>query len=156
MSRRNVVLMAGAALALVAGLAVAATTVWKGRGKFTDVDSTRREGGHWKVGEVSQSNRNRTRVAARIEAQARNLDVSNASSTSPPNFHVWLVDSSGNTSADFGAMRVNRRGNAQFIFDTRRASFPNGVTSISGFTGGTIEIRDHSNSGTIVLSATLP
>ena len=59
----------------------------------------------------------------RIQATARHLDVSGASAANPPSFHVWMVSSDGLTSGDFGAMRVNRRGNAAFLFDTRREAF---------------------------------
>jgi hypothetical protein len=153
---RAVVALAG--LALIAGAAIANTTVTRAHGRFTDVDATRREGGHWRAAVLTRTN-NRTgqsQEADRIEAFARHLDVSTATASTPPSFHVWMVSADTLTSADFGAMRVNRRGNAGFIFDTRRgATLPAGVTSISSFSGGTIEIRD-ANAGTTVLTATLP
>ncbi len=92
----------------------------------------------------------------RIEAAARGLDVSGATAANPPSFHVFLVKSDGSGAADFGAMRVNRRGNAMFIWDTRRIAdtLPSGVSSITDFGGGTIEIRD--GGGTAVCSGTIP
>jgi hypothetical protein len=93
--------------------------------------------------------------AERVEATARRLNVSGATAANPPSFHVFLVKSDGSGAADFGAMRVNRRGNAAFKFDTRRgATLPSGVTSLSTFSGGTIEVRDGTSA--VVLSSTLP
>jgi hypothetical protein len=146
-----------AGVVVVSGLAVASTTVQRAHGRFTDVDSTRREAGHWNVAVATRTSRRggSSQEADRIEAYGKHLDVSGATATSRPSFHVWLVTSDASTSADFGAMRVNRRGNAAFIFDTRGgSSLPSGVTSLTSFSGGTIEIRD--GSGTVVLSSTLP
>ena len=94
--------------------------------------------------------------AERIEATAKRLNVSGATAQNPPSFHVFLIKSGGSGAADFGAMRVNRRGNAAFIFDTRRASnsLPSGVNTIVDFGGGTIEVRDAG--GTAVCAGNIP
>ncbi len=144
-----------AALAAASGLAVASGTATRAHGKFTDVDSTRREGGIWRIGVLTRTRNGNTREIDVVQAAARNLDVSGATASNPPSFHVYLVTSDSSTSADFGKMRVNRHGKGGFMFDTRFGStLPSGVTSLSTFSGGTIEIHD--GSGTVVLSATLP
>jgi hypothetical protein len=144
-----------AGIIFVAGVAVAATTVHRAHGRFTDVDSTRREAGVWHVGVVTRTRGGNSGETDVILATAKHLDVSGASAANPPSFHVWMVSSDTLTAADFGAMRVNRRGNAAFKFDTRRgATLPSGVTSLSTFSGGTIEVRDGTSA--VVLSSTLP
>ena len=144
-----------AGIVLVTGAALAAVTVQRAHGRFTDVDSTRREAGVWRMAVVTRTRGRNAGEADLIAARAHHLDVSGATASNPPSFHVWLVSSDTLTSADFGAMRVNRRGNAVFQFDTRQgATLPSGVTSLSTFSGGTIEVRD--GSSTVVLSATLP
>jgi hypothetical protein len=88
--------------------------------------------------------------AERIEAFARGLDMSGDA----PSFHVFLVKSDGTGAADFGAMRVNRRGNGAFLFDTRRGTMPDGVTTIVDYVGGVVEVRDAG--GTAVCSGVVP
>jgi len=144
-----------AGIVVLAGAAVAATTTYRARGRFTDVDSTRREAGVWAVGVTTRTRGRNTGETDVIRAAAKHLDVSGASAANPPSFHVWMVSSDTLTAADFGAMRVNRRGNAIFKFDTRRgATLPAGITSLSTFSGGTIEVRDGTSA--VVLSSTLP
>lgn len=143
------------AAAVVATLCIGATaagaraTITGTRGRLSPATQGGTESGRYRMFEISRSRA----LADRIEAQARGLNVSGATRGNRPAFHVFLVKSDGTGAADFGAMRVNRRGNAAFVFDSRRASFPSGVTTITDYSGGTIEVRDASNAA--VLSDTL-
>lgn len=138
-----------AALCAGASVANARATITGTRGRLSPATQGGSESGRYKMFEISRSRA----TADRIETEARGLNVSGATRGNRPAFHVFLIKSDGTGAADFGAMRVNRQGKAAFVFDSRRVSFPSGVTTITDYSGGTIEVRDSSNSA--VLSATL-
>lgn len=151
MQNRTWLAGAGVAAALLAVVVTssAIASVTGSRGPLSAATATGSETGRYRLMEIS---RNR-RTVDRIEAEARHLNVSGASRGNRPSFHVFLIQSSGRGATDFGAMRVNRFGQAAFVFDSRRASLPSGVSALTDFSGGTIEVRD--SSGSAVLSATL-
>ena len=111
---------------------------------------------HATAGESSSRGRFRMMVAdrsggahvERLEAFARRLDRS-----ADTEFHVVLVSSDGLSTADFGAMRVNRFGFGFLLFDSRREDLPAGAATLTDFGGGTIEVRD---GDTAVLSGDIP
>ena len=133
----------------LAGVALArGATVSFDRGRLeppTDV----RTRGHYKLMEITRD----TASVERIQAWARHLDMSAVTADNPPNFHVWMTTSDGLTATDFGQMRVNRRGNAVFLLDSRETALPDGVTTLTAYAGGTVEVHDAA--GATVLSATL-
>jgi hypothetical protein len=151
MMSRNWITTVAVAATLCAGATVAnaRATITGTRGQLNPTARNGSETGRYKLTEITRSRA----FADRIEAEARGLNVAGATRGNRPAFHVFLIKSDGSAAADFGAMRVNRRGNAAFLFDSRRASFPSGVTTITDYSGGTIEVRDSSNSA--VLAATL-
>lgn len=93
------------------------------------------------------------RVRDRIDVACNHLDVTVPEGGSAPVYDLWLTTSDGATSVDFGDLTVTRRGRGGFHFNSRIDTFPDGVTSVSDFSGGTIEVR---NGDTSVLSATIP
>ena len=144
-------LVAVASLAAAVGSAEARTIHLNNvQGRMTPVAQGGSEHG---VFRMKVHDRRGTQVE-RIEASARGLNTTGASRQNPPSFHVFLVKQDGTGAADFGAMRVNLRGNGQFLFDSHRASFPSGVTTIVDYVGGTIEVRDAG--GTAVCSGVVP
>jgi hypothetical protein len=151
MTNRTWIAVVTVAAALCAGATVAnaRATITGTRGQLSPTASNGTEAGRYRLVEISRSRA----TADRIETQARGLNVSGATRGNRPAFHVFLIKSDGSAAADFGAMRVNRQGNAAFVFDSRRVSFPSGVTTITDYSGGTIEVRDSSNSA--VLADTL-
>jgi hypothetical protein len=124
-------------------------TVSFDRGRLVSPDEGSRTRGHYKLVEITRDSAS----VERVQAWARHLDMSAVSEESPANFHVWLTTSDGVTSTDMGQMRVNRRGNAVFLLDSRESALPEGFTSVTAYAGGTIEIRDAG--GASVLSATI-
>ena len=149
-TRKSIALFAlVATLAGAAAVANAGATITGERGQLSPTAAGGTESGRYRMYEITRSRA----TVDRVEVQARGLNVGAPTRpASRPAFHVFLIDSNG-TAADFGAMRVNRIGNARFLFDSRHASFPSGVTTITAYSGGTIEVRDAS--GSAVLSATL-
>ena len=146
-----------AALVLVSACASVAlargATVSFDHGRLTNGDEESRTRGHYKLVEITRDTREGTVSVERVQAWARHLDMSAVTEETPANFHVWLKTSDGLTSTDFGQMRVNRRGNAAFLFDSRAAALPEGVTTLTAYAGGSIEIHDAA--GATVLSATI-
>lgn len=128
------------AIPLVAGAGVVRSAV---HGRLAAVAQGGTESGRFRliVGDRSNSSH-----IEKIEAEARQLD-------STIEYHVFLVKSGGTDAADFGAMHVGPHGHAGLRFTTRLTSLPSGVTTISDYAGGTVEVRDGS---TAVLSGTVP
>jgi hypothetical protein len=155
MFRKVVVAGLVAAVTFAAAVVAEARTISRSmvQGRMAPVAQSGVEHGAFRMKVINRGN---GAHAERIEATARRLNVSGATAQNPPSFHVFLVKSDGSGAADFGAMRVNRRGNAGFIFDTRRASnsLPSGVNTIVDYAGGTIEVRD--GGGTAVCAGTIP
>ncbi len=151
MTSRNWISTVAVAATLCVGATVAnaRATITGTRGQLNATARNASEAGRYKLTEITRSRA----TVDRIEAEARGLNVAGATRGNRPAFNVFLIKSDGTGAADFGAMRVNRQGNAAFVFDSRRASFPSGVTTITDYSGGTIEVRDASNSA--VLAATL-
>jgi len=142
MSIRNWIVAAVAlvALPLVAGAGVVRSAV---HGKLDPVTQGGAERGRFRlvVGDRSNSSH-----IEKVEVDARHLD-------STLEYHVFLVKTGGTDAADFGAMRINAGGHAGLRFTTRLTTLPSGVTTISDYAGGTVEVRDGS---TAVLSGTVP
>jgi hypothetical protein len=143
--------LAAAALLALPLVADAGVTRQVVKGRLTATASGGAEKGRFLMGVLDRDN---GRHVERIETFAHRLNVATATASSPPSFHVWLVLSDGSGAADMGAMRVNRRGDAVFIFDTRRTTLPSSVNTITDYGGGTIEVRD--GSGSAVLSGSIP
>ena len=70
-----------------------------------------------------------------------------------PSYHCWLVNADASAEADFGECYLASRGRAKVRFATAREDFPDGVTTIKDFAGGTVEIRLDT---TLVLSGDIP
>ena len=134
-----------AALALARGATISFD---HGHMSSPDVENLRTRG-RYKLMEITRG----TASVERVEAHARHLDMSAVTADTPANFHVWLTTSDTLTSTDFGQMQVNRHGNARFLLDSRQTALPEGVTSVTTYAGGTIEVRDAA--GATVLSATI-
>lgn len=128
---------AGVSRDIVRGKLDSSTVGGSEKGQFRLISGDRGNGSHFE----------------RIETTARHLDMTADTQGAAPVYHVWLVTSDASAEADFGAMRTNQRGNAGFVFDTRHTELPSGVTSITDYSGGTIEIR---NGSTAVAQATIP
>ncbi len=124
-------------------VAVAGVTRHAVRGNMQPVTEGGAERGRFRllVGERSNG-----AAFERIEAATRSLD-------STTEYHLFLVKTGGTDAADFGALRVGPRGFGGFRFDTRFASLPSNVTTISDYGGGTIEIRA---GDTAVLTGAVP
>src|SRR5262245_61140861 len=132
MPRRSVVAAAlVVALPLVAGAGVTLRTVHgrlesvsesgPGRGGFSMLAGDRSGGAHYE----------------RILVGAIRLRPSST-------YRVVLLRSGGSGEADFGALRTGPWGIGGFRFDTRFNALPDGVGTITGYGGGTIEVRDGS------------
>lgn len=128
---------AGVSRDIVRGKLDSSTVGGSEKGLFRLISADRGNGSHYE----------------RIETTARRLDMTADAQGAAPVYHVWLVSSDASSEADFGEMRTNQRGNAGFIFDTRRTELPSGVSSITDYSGGTIEIR---NGSTAVAEASIP
>lgn len=137
-----------AALLAGAGAALAAVTTSQVHGRLRSPDDSSRARGEFHL--ITRDSRATTRD--KIGVSAVHLDTSSGESESAPEYHVWLIDGDQNE-ADFGAMRLNRRGNARFKFDSRRNDFPSDISSVTQFGGGTLEVRDGE---TVVLSGSIP
>ena len=148
---RYAALLAVSALSSIA-LARGATINFD-RGHLASPDAESRTHGHYKLMEMTRDTRTGTVSVERIQAWARHLDMSAVTESTPADFHVWLTNSDASVSTDFGQMQVNRHGNSRFLLDSRSGALPDGVTSITAYAGGTIEIRDAA--GASVLSATI-
>jgi hypothetical protein len=141
-------LIAAAALVAVATVALAGATVAGSKGSLSAVagNSGGHEQGRYRMAVVTRTTGT---GFERIETFAKRLDATpDAVSGERPAYDVWLVKSDGSAAADFGAMRVNKHGNAKFIFDTRHMVLPaladasGNVASIADYAAGTIEIRN--------------
>jgi hypothetical protein len=134
-----------AALAVVAVplVAIAGVTRHAVRGNMQPVTQGGSERGRFRllVGERSNG-----ATFERIEAATRSLD-------SATEYRLFLVKSGGTDAADFGSVRVGPHGFGGFRFDTRFASLPSGVTTLSDYGGGTIEVRA---GDTAVLTGSVP
>lgn len=131
-----------AALLAAAGSAVAGATRHVVRGKLEAVAEDGRERGRFLMGTLDRSNGGH---AEHIEVFVRRLDMTVANApvrpALRPEYRVFLIKEDGTGEADFGAMRVNRHGSGRLLFDTRRVALPAGVTTITDFGGGTMEVR---------------
>lgn len=131
------------AVLVVPLVAVAGVTRHAVRGNLQPVAQDGAERGRFRllVGERSNG-----ATFERIEAATRSLD-------SATEYHLFLVKSGGTDAADFGAVNVGPHGFGGFRFDTRFASLPSNVTTISDYGGGTIEVRA---GDTAVLTGSVP
>jgi hypothetical protein len=70
-----------------------------------------------------------------------------------PVYHVVLIDSGATKTADFGAVHLSNGGSASLHFDSRRGGFPSGVTTLTSFGGGKLELQ---RDGAAVLRGDVP
>jgi hypothetical protein len=142
MSIRNwiVAALALVALPLVAGAGVVLNAV---HGKLDPVTQGGAERGRFRLVVGDRSNGSHIE---KVEVDARHLDTT-------LEYHVFLVKSGGTDAADFGAMRLTPSGHGGLRFTTRLTSLPSGVTTVSDYAGGTVEVRDGANA---VLTGTVP
>ena len=88
-----------------------------------------------------------------IGAAMRGLDATRDGDGNLPEYRCWLVNADASVEADFGACRLSERGRARFRFASPRQDFPEGVTDLVDFAGGSIEIR---LAETVVLAGRIP
>lgn len=137
--------LAGAAVPSIAGATRAAV-----HGKFTaQIDGDDAAGRF----NISHRESDKGAILDRIEVGAVKLDATADSGGLLPVYDVVLVSADAATTANFGSMRLSKKGKAAFLFTTRVSALPDGVTDVTMFEGGTIEIR---TGDTVVLSAEIP
>jgi hypothetical protein len=152
MPKFRVLAMAGVAvaLALAAVPSVAGATRAAVHGKLTAQIEGDDAAGRFSI---SHRESDGGAILDRIEVGAVKLDATVDAGGLLPVYNVVLVTADASTSADFGAARLSKRGKAAFRFTTRVTALPDGVTDVTMFDGGTIEVRAGS---TVVLAGTIP
>lgn len=144
----------GGALAVVASVAVV-SMVEAGivrqtvHGRLPAVDSESRAKGVFTLTSIAADNGN-TRES--ISVDALRLDATADGQGNLPDYHLVLKTLDG-AESDFGSLRINARGRAHFAFNSRANTYPDGVTTITTFSDGAIEVR---LDGTAVLSGLVP
>jgi hypothetical protein len=125
--------LALAAAALVpAAVAEAGTTVKLVRGALTASAEGGTAAGTFRLADIE---RNGT-ISQRLVVSVRGLDAAGAAD---PQFEVVLDD--GTNRADLGALHLYRSDTRGFFYlDTRKATLPDGLTSLEQFSGGTLHI----------------
>ncbi len=150
---RNQMAVGALALSVVllgAAAASAAITVQSVRGKLTSSDDEADEKGKFKIRAAERGEESREGIRVR----AVKLDATADDAGDLPVYDLWLVDSTGDTEADFGDLDLRESGRARFRFSSKTTSLPAGVDAIRDFGGGTIEIRDAD--GVVVISDDIP
>lgn len=142
------------ALAVVASLAITAL-VEAGfvrqavNGRLPAVDTESRAKGTFHIGSVAADNGN---ARERILVEAKHLDATADSGGNLPDYHLVLTTQAG-AETDFGSLRLSARGRGRYEFNSRNDTYPEGVTTVTSFGAGSIEVR---LDGTAVLSALVP
>lgn len=150
-----------AAPALAAALAVAVPVMSQAvtqagvvrqfvHGRLAAVDELSASRGKFRL--VSQARDNGDAREA-IEVACGPMDVERDDEGGRPEYRLVLTSSDGGTTADFGSFVLARRGRAGFRWSTRFDTYPDGVTTITAFSGGTIEVR---RDGEAVLTGEVP
>jgi hypothetical protein len=137
--------VATAGVAVVVGVAHADQLDQQIKGKLTAVDVTSGARGEFRMDTVARTNGNGREV---VVMNARRLGATPDAGGQLPSYHVVLIDAAATTTTDFGAVRLNRAGQAYFRFDSRFDDYPAGVTTITAYGGGTFELQ---HEGTAVL-----
>jgi hypothetical protein len=101
---------------------------------------------------ISAHKNEQDRVKEEVRVEAKKLDTTRDDQGNPPDYHLWLVTKDG-AESDFGFMFLNRGGNARLHFDSKHDAYPTGVTTVTSFGEGKIQIRA---GATVVLEGTLP
>jgi hypothetical protein len=148
--RRLAVGVLAAIAVMGAATAVRATTFhYHAHGRMSTAEPSRTKG----VFRLSsQRDTEKDRVKEALFAEAKKLDTTKDDQGNPPDYHLWLVKQDG-AESDFGYMFLNRGGNGRFRFDSKRDLFPEGVTTLTAFGGGKIQVR---TGDTVVLEGTVP
>jgi hypothetical protein len=138
-----------AAAALAVGVAYADQLDQQVKGRLAAVDITSGARGDFRIDTVARTNDNDREV---IVMNARRLGATPDAGGQLPSYHVVLVNADESTTTDFGAVRLNRNGQAYFRFDSRFDSYPSGVTTITAYGGGKFELQ---HEGTAVLRGSI-
>jgi hypothetical protein len=86
-------------------------------------------------------------------ADMTGMDTTKDGNGNLPSYHCWLVNADASAEADFGECYLGARGRAKVRFASPREEFPDGVTTLGDFAGGTVEIR---LDATLVLTGDIP
>jgi prepilin-type N-terminal cleavage/methylation domain-containing protein len=81
------------------------------------------------------------------------MDVSTSQLDASTTYRVVLTDATHTSVAEFGATTGDAHGAATFRFDGRSQALPDGVSSVTAFGGGTIDVM---SGDTVVLRGVLP
>jgi hypothetical protein len=120
------------------------------RGRLVAVDTSSGARGDFRI----ESRRRTGRVEETIMLHASRLGAAVDTVTgNRPEYHAVLIDAAATTTADFGAVRLNRGGRVEFRFKSPHDSFPAGATTVTAFGGGTFELQ---RDGAAVLRGSIP
>ncbi|MCE9637527.1 MAG: hypothetical protein K8T90_17640 [Planctomycetes bacterium] len=119
------------------------------RGRLPAVDTASAAKGIFTLTSIAADNGN-TRESVSVDATR--LDATADAQGNLPDYHLVLTTLAG-AESDFGSLRLNARGRGRFEFNSRTGTYPDGVTTITSFTDGAIEVR---LDGTAVLSGLVP
>jgi hypothetical protein len=138
-------LAVAASVLVPAAIAQAGTTVKVVRGDLAATADGGTAKGYFRLSDVESGGNTFQRVTVLV----RGLDAGDATD---PQFDVVLDN--GTTQADLGALHLFHSHTAGgFRFDTRTGTLPDGVTDLSGFSGGTLHIT---LDGADVATASIP
>lgn len=146
MKNQFMIAAAVATLAATGVMALAAVTSSVVKGKLTTDDEASEAKGAFRL-EIRERGENEREY---MDVTASGLDADKDDEGNRPVYDIWLIDSDGTTEADFGDARIRRDGAARFAFRSRKSDYPDGVTTLADFGGGTIELRNAD--GDVVLS----
>lgn len=76
-----------------------------------------------------------------LKVKSIRLDATADAEGNLPEYRFHLRNTAGDKSADFGAMDLTPGGNARLLFRSWVDDFPEGVTTLAEFSGGTAEVR---------------
>ena len=136
---------ATAATAVVVGVAYADQLDQQVKGKLAAEDVTSGARGEYRMDTVARTNGGGREV---IVMNAKRLGATLDAGGQLPSYHVFLIDAAATTTTDFGAVRLNKDGQAYFRFDSRFDDYPAGVTTITAYGGGKFELQ---HEGTAIL-----
>jgi hypothetical protein len=137
---RSLVLAAAAASLFLAGPPVEAAGLRGAqavRGPLVPTDET--SDAHGKFRMLVQQRGEAHREYFYVDAWG--LDATRDDQGELPVYHVFLTNADGTSVVDFGQAWLTARGRAKLRFHSARDTFPEGVTTLADYGGGTVEIR---------------
>lgn len=148
---RPMILAAAALAALALGAPAEARTVTSQvvRGRLLPADDSSEARGEFRI--LVQARGEASREF--LYADMTGMDTTKDGDGNLPSYRCLLVNADASVEADFGECYLTARGRAKVRFSSAREEFPDGVTTLTDFAGGTVEIRLDT---TVVLSGDIP